>query len=106
MRKRLPLDETLIPVEWVVAKRSRERMRETLAATRDVLEAERCLVIFPSGRLSRRQPDGRLARRAAEADEVQARRVERGEHGDAQQALQAGQEGHGDDSEEEWKENV
>jgi putative hemolysin len=29
--------------------------------TREALEAERCLVIFPSGRLSRRQPDGLLA---------------------------------------------
>lgn len=53
--------EVLIPVEWVEAKRTRERTRETLLATRQALEAGRCLVIFPSGRLSRRQPDGRLA---------------------------------------------
>lgn len=53
--------DVLIPVEWVEAKRTRERTRETLIATREALEAERCLVIFPSGRLSRRQPDGRLA---------------------------------------------
>ncbi len=53
--------DVLIPVEWVEAKRTRERTRETLLATREVLEAERCLVIFPSGRLSRRQPDGRLS---------------------------------------------
>ncbi len=55
------LGDVLIPVEWVAAKRTRERTRRTLALTRDVLEAGRCLVIFPSGRLSRRQADGRLA---------------------------------------------
>ncbi|HEV7386739.1 MAG TPA: 1-acyl-sn-glycerol-3-phosphate acyltransferase [Phenylobacterium sp.] len=52
--------EVLIPVEWVEAKRTRERTRETLLLTRQALEAERCLVIFPSGRLARRQPDGTL----------------------------------------------
>ena len=55
------LADVLIPVEWVAARRTRERNRATLQATVDVLEAERCLVVFPSGRLSRRQPDGRLA---------------------------------------------
>jgi putative hemolysin len=55
------LDEVLIPVEWVEAKRTRERTRETLLQTRDALEAERCLVIFPAGRLARRQKDGALA---------------------------------------------
>ena len=54
-------DEVLIPVEWVQAKRTRERTRETLMLTKEALEADRCLVIFPSGRLSRRQPDGLLA---------------------------------------------
>ncbi|WP_372781788.1 GNAT family N-acetyltransferase [Phenylobacterium sp.] len=53
--------EVLIPVEWVEAKRTRERTRETLLLTREALEAERCLVIFPSGRLARRQTDGRLS---------------------------------------------
>jgi putative hemolysin len=53
--------EVLIPVEWVEAKRTRERARLTLQLTREALEAERCLVIFPAGRLARRQPDGALA---------------------------------------------
>ena len=54
------LEEVLIPVEWVEAKRTRQTARLTLEATRAAMEAERCLVIFPSGRLARRQPDGRL----------------------------------------------
>ncbi|HEY8573308.1 GNAT family N-acetyltransferase [Phenylobacterium sp.] len=54
------LDEVLIPVEWVEAKRTRERTRLTLQLTREALEAERCLVIFPSGRLARRSPEGLL----------------------------------------------
>jgi putative hemolysin len=53
--------EVLIPVEWVEAKRTRDRTRQTLTLTRDALEAERCLTIFPAGKLARRQPDGRLA---------------------------------------------
>ena len=52
--------EVLIPVEWVEAKRTRERTRTTLTLTRQALEAERCLAIFPSGRLARREPDGVL----------------------------------------------
>jgi putative hemolysin len=55
------LGEVLIPVEWVEAKRTRERTRLTLQMTKEALEAERCLVIFPAGRLARRQPDGFLA---------------------------------------------
>ena len=53
--------DVLIPVEWVEAKRTRGRTRETLLLTRQALEAERCLIIFPSGRLARRQADGRLS---------------------------------------------
>jgi len=55
------LIDVLIPVEWVEAKRTRERTRETLMLTREAMEAERCLVIFPSGRLARHQPGGKLA---------------------------------------------
>ncbi len=54
-------DDVLIPVEWVEAKRTRERTRETLLRTREALDADRMLVIFPSGRLARRGADGRLA---------------------------------------------
>lgn len=47
-------DETLIPVEWVEEKRTRERTRETLTRSRAAFEAERPLMIFPAGRLARR----------------------------------------------------
>lgn len=53
--------EVLIPVEWVEGKRTRERTRLTLQLTREALEAERALMIFPAGRLARRQPNGELA---------------------------------------------
>jgi putative hemolysin len=52
--------EVLIPVEWVEAKRTREGARRLVAETRRAMEAERALVVFPAGRLARRQPDGRL----------------------------------------------
>ena len=55
------LDEVVIPVEWVEAKRTRERTRQTLVQTREAMEARRFLMIFPAGRLARRQPDGALA---------------------------------------------
>jgi len=48
------LAEMLIPVEWVEEKRTRERTRLTLQMTREVMEAERALMIFPAGRLARR----------------------------------------------------
>lgn len=51
-------DEVLIPVEWVEEKRTRERTRLTLKMTRDAMEAERALVIFPAGRLARKGRDG------------------------------------------------
>jgi putative hemolysin len=53
--------EVLIPVEWVEAKRTREGARRTLEQTRAALEAEACLVVFPAGRIARRQPHGRLS---------------------------------------------
>jgi putative hemolysin len=54
-------DEILIPVEWVEAKRTREKTRATLTLTREAMESHRCLGIFPAGRLARRQPDGTLS---------------------------------------------
>lgn len=54
------LGDVLIPVEWREERRTRERTKHTLMLTRDALEAERCLVIFPAGRLARRRPDGSL----------------------------------------------
>ncbi len=53
-------DEVLIPVEWVEEKRSRERMRLTLAMTREAMEAERALMVFPAGRLAMEDAEGRL----------------------------------------------
>jgi putative hemolysin len=52
-------DEVLIPVEWVQAKRTRERTRVTLKMTDEALENGRPIVIFPAGRLAR-QRDGVL----------------------------------------------
>jgi putative hemolysin len=54
------LDEVLIPVEWVEAKRTREKTRATLQAARDAFEAERCVVMFPAGRLARKDKNGQL----------------------------------------------
>lgn len=53
------LDEAIIPVEWIEAKRTREKTRIVLARTHAVLEAGAPLVIFPAGRISRWQ-GGRL----------------------------------------------
>ena len=53
-------DEMLIPVEWVEEKRSRERMRLTLTMTREAMEAERALMIFPAGRLAVKDAEERL----------------------------------------------
>ena len=52
-------DEVLIPVEWVQAKRTRERTRLTLKMTDEALEQGKPIVIFPAGRLARNR-DGVL----------------------------------------------
>lgn len=44
--------DIIIPVEWVMDKRSLAKTRQTLTETRKVLAHERCVVIFPSGRLA------------------------------------------------------
>lgn len=54
------LAESVIPVEWVTAKRTREKTRATLLAAKDAFEAERCVVMFPAGRLARVDAEGRL----------------------------------------------
>jgi putative hemolysin len=46
-------EEVFIPVEWVEAKRTRERTRLTLRRAQEALEAERAVVIFPAGRIAR-----------------------------------------------------
>lgn len=53
-------DEVLIPVEWVEEKRSRERMRLTLTMTREAMDAQRALMVFPAGRLAVKDIEGRL----------------------------------------------
>ena len=52
------LGETIIPVEWVVDKRTREKTRATLQAAKEAFEAGRCVVMFPAGRLARVGRDG------------------------------------------------
>lgn len=54
------LDEVIIPVEWVPAKRTRERSRETLTSATAAFEAGRCIVLFPSGRIAWRNRRGVL----------------------------------------------
>ncbi|WP_426036199.1 GNAT family N-acetyltransferase [Brevundimonas sp. DC300-4] len=54
------LDEVLIPVEWVVDKRTRAKTRVTLDAAKAAFEAERCVVMFPAGRISRVGKEGQL----------------------------------------------
>lgn len=54
------LGEVVIPVEWVLDKRTREKTRVTLAAARQAMEDGRALVMFPAGRLGRVGRDGRI----------------------------------------------
>lgn len=46
------LEDMIIPVEWVAQKRTAARSRETLVSAIRAFEAERCVVLFPSGRLA------------------------------------------------------
>ena len=46
-------DDIIIPVEWRRDKRSRAKSRQTLADIRAAVEAGRCIVFFPSGRLAK-----------------------------------------------------
>jgi putative hemolysin len=55
--------DLLIPVEWVAEKRTRQRSRETLIETKKAFDAERCIVLFPSGRLAMMGEDKALVER-------------------------------------------
>lgn len=55
--------DILIPVEWVAEKRTRQRSRETLVETKKAFDAERCVVLFPSGRLAMMGADKTLIER-------------------------------------------
>jgi putative hemolysin len=46
------LEDVVLPVEWRKDQRSRERARETVRAAITAFKAERCVVIFPSGRMA------------------------------------------------------
>lgn len=52
--------EVFIPVEWREQDRTRQKTRLCLEGAKHAFEAERCVVIFPAGRLSRQDEDGRL----------------------------------------------
>lgn len=54
------MGEVIIPVEWVEAKRTREKTRDTLLRAKAAFEEERCVVVFPAGRLATRGVDGKL----------------------------------------------
>ena len=46
-------DDIIIPVEWVKEKRTLSKTKQTLIDTKAALDAGKCVVIFPSGRLAR-----------------------------------------------------
>ena len=51
--------DTIIPVEWVLDKRSMAKTKETLRRAQEAFEQEKCVIIFPSGKLANME-DGRL----------------------------------------------
>ncbi|MEZ5947220.1 MAG: 1-acyl-sn-glycerol-3-phosphate acyltransferase [Hyphomonas sp.] len=50
-------EDVIIPVEWVMEKRSPSKTRETLKRAAEAFAEEKCVVIFPSGRLARKVGD-------------------------------------------------
>ncbi len=44
--------DLIVPVEWVLEKRSRETARATLAGVKKAMADERCIVMFPAGKLA------------------------------------------------------
>lgn len=49
------LDQMVAPVEWRLERRSHAKTRATMSFTRTAIDDERLGVIFPSGRLAKRQ---------------------------------------------------
>jgi len=47
-------EDVIIPVEWVLDKRSPAKARETLRRAGEAFAEEKCVVIFPSGKLARK----------------------------------------------------
>lgn len=45
-------DDIVIPVEWVLSKRSISKTKETLSRTKAAFKNDQCVVIFPSGKLA------------------------------------------------------
>ena len=45
-------EDIVIPVEWVLSKRSISKTKETLSKTKAALKDNQCVVIFPSGKLA------------------------------------------------------
>lgn len=48
-------EDVIIPVEWVAEKRSVAKTRETLKRAAAAFAEEKCVVIFPSGRLAKKE---------------------------------------------------
>ncbi len=46
-------EDVIIPVEWVLQKRSRATARATLVAFRRAMQDERCVIMFPAGKLAK-----------------------------------------------------
>jgi putative hemolysin len=57
------LADVVIPVEWVIEKRTRQRSRETLIEAKKAFTDERCVVLFPSGRLAYMDENKKLVER-------------------------------------------
>jgi putative hemolysin len=55
------LSEVVIPIEWMPHKKTRDHTRETLRRTRDTMENEGALMIFPAGQLAERVKGGGFA---------------------------------------------
>ncbi len=50
-------EDVIIPVEWVAEKRTPAKTRETLKRAGQAFSEEKCVVIFPSGRLAYKEGD-------------------------------------------------